>query len=371
MTPNSAPAFHILSTPVAPPRPVSHGPAGAPESSHEQPPETAQTPAGGGAARGRAGGYSERVLEMVCAAIREYGLSDSSAAVKTGMSASTLGQWKREFPEIELRLQQAREDCRIQQLQIVMRFAQAENACGLRAATWLLERLFPADYAPRARERAAHRDLETQTRERERSDAFYQKLRDEQAERDARFAKANHEYQEALRAYEAQQAASAEQPAEAGAPAPAEDAEIRAAGDGKDLHIVKNSAAAETGDAGTRAPASRTASVNVVHNVQNSAAEPPGGRPNARPFPAAASEEASHIVKNSAEAETGDAGTRAPASRTASVNVVHNLQNSATEPPEGSPEPGQNSRTVSESALHNVKNHPSPTVAPLAEAASA
>ncbi|HEV7402696.1 MAG TPA: hypothetical protein VGO11_07225 [Chthoniobacteraceae bacterium] len=254
---------------------------------------------GEGASRGRSGGYSERVLEMVCAAIREYGLSDSAAAVKTGMSASTLGQWKREFPEIAVRLEQAREDCRIRHLDIVMRFAQAENACGLRAATWLLERLFPGDYAPRAREREAHRDLETQARERESSEAFYQKLRDEQAERKARFDKANQEYQEALAAYEAHQAAEAEQSVENCAPAGAEEAAIRESAAEKDLHIVKNSAAAEAGEAGTHAPASRTASVEPLHNVKNSAAEQPEGHPESVQNCRAASESALQNVQNS------------------------------------------------------------------------
>ncbi|HEV7401978.1 MAG TPA: hypothetical protein VGO11_03595 [Chthoniobacteraceae bacterium] len=300
MKPISAPTFHILSTPVAPPRAVSHGPAGAPASSHEPAPNATERPAGEGGPRGRSGGYSERVLEMVCAAIREYGLSDSAAAVKTGMSAPTLAQWKREFPEIAVRLEQAREDCRIRHLDIVMRFAQADNACGLRAATWLLERLFPGDYAPRAREREAHRDLETQARERESSDAFYQKLRDEQAERDARFAKADREYKEALAAYEAQQA-TAEQSGESGAPVGAEDAEIRESAAERDLHNVKNSAAAEAGEAGTHAPASCTASVEPLHNVQNSAAEPREDRPEPVQNSRTASESALHNVQNPGE----------------------------------------------------------------------
>jgi hypothetical protein len=192
---------------------------------------------------GRSSGYSERVVQMLCAAIREYGLSDSAAAVKTGMSASTIAQWKREFPEIELKLQQAREDCRSQLLQIVMTAAQAENARGWRAAMWLLERLFPADYAPRANERAAHRQVEEQTRERESNEAFYASLRQKQAERDANFAKANREYQETLKAYEAQQAAAAAPP-ETAAPAEAGQAVMRPTPEG-DVNNVKNSTAAD------------------------------------------------------------------------------------------------------------------------------
>ena len=298
MNPTSAPDFHILSTPVAPPRAVSHGPAGAPDSSHEPVPDAPETPGGGGAPRGRSGGYSARVLEMVCAAIREYGLSDSAAAVRTGMSATTL--WV-----VETRIPGNRAAAPAGARGLPHPAAANRHEIGPgRKRLWLARRdlaagaLFPGDYAPRAREREAHRDLERQARERENSDAFYQKLRDEQAERKARFDKANQEYQEALKAYEAQQAA-AELPGEPGAPAGAEEAEIRASASERDLQIVQNSVAAEAGQAGTPAPAAHAASVDPLQNVQNSPAEQHEGHPKPGQNSGAASESALHSVKNS------------------------------------------------------------------------
>jgi hypothetical protein len=223
------------------------------------------TPPPGGPPRA----YPERVVQMLCAAIREYGLSDSAAAVKTGMSASTIAQWKREFPEIEVKLQQAREECRSQYLQIVMQAAQAENARGWRAAAWLLERLFPGDYASRADERSAHRALEERTRERESNEAFHASLRQQQAERDARFARANREHQESLAAHEARQAAAAAQPVEPGAPPVPPEAAMHASPE-SDVNNVKNSTAADAGRQSADARAARAYYERAMQNVKNS-----------------------------------------------------------------------------------------------------
>jgi hypothetical protein len=152
---------------------------------------------------------------MLCASVRQYGLSDSAAAVKNGMSASTLSSWKREFPEIALQLAQAREDCRTRYLDTIEKAAQADNARGWRAAAWMLERLFPGDYSPRMKERIAHHHFEERQREREDEALLAEKRQAEseaRAARAARAAKADQEYQAALAAYEAQQAAAAAQP---------------------------------------------------------------------------------------------------------------------------------------------------------------
>jgi transposase len=194
--------------------------------------------------RARAAGISERVIEMVCAYIREYGMSDSAAAVKTGMSASTISRWKHDFPEIALQLQQAREDCRIKHLEIIQKAAQAENARGVRAALWLAERLFPADYSARADEREAHQRVAEKREEREWNTAFHEGIREAQKERDAKAARreraeqADREYKEALAAYQAQQAAAGEPPAETDAAVQNAVAEMHAAL-GSDLHVVK------------------------------------------------------------------------------------------------------------------------------------
>jgi hypothetical protein len=215
-------------------------------------------PAGGSAPRGRPSGCSERVIQMLRGAIREFGLSDSAAAVKVGMSPSTLSRWKYLCPEIALKLDEAREDFRERHLQIIMKAAEAENARGWRAAAWVLERIFPADYAARARDRAAHRRSEEFRREEDERNAFHAIAKEELAERDARAA-------------EAERAAEAAQAAQTGAGAGAGEAEHRASTKEGDLHNVKNSAAPERGhEAGTPALALFTAKEGDLHNVQNS-----------------------------------------------------------------------------------------------------
>jgi hypothetical protein len=71
---------------------------------------------------------------------------------------STLSRWKRDCPDLAILLRGAREDFRQAQLDIIQREAQAGKASSWRAAAWLLERIFPEDYAPRARERAQFRE---------------------------------------------------------------------------------------------------------------------------------------------------------------------------------------------------------------------
>jgi hypothetical protein len=203
-------------------------------------------------------GCSERVIQMLRGAIREFGLSDSAAAVKVGMSPSTLSRWKYLCPEIALKLDEAREDFRERHLQIIMKAAEAENARGWRAAAWVLERIFPADYAARARDRAAHRRSEEFRREEDERNAFHAIAKEELAERDARAA-------------EAERAAEAAQAAQTGAATGAADAEHRASTKEGDLQNVKNSAAPERGhEAGTPALALFTAKEGDLHNVQNS-----------------------------------------------------------------------------------------------------
>src|SRR5882762_5877429 len=72
------------------------------------------------ARRGRPSGYSEKVIDMLRASIRQYGLSDSAAAERNGMSTTTISRWKKQYPEIGPRLKEAREECRGYYLDIVM-----------------------------------------------------------------------------------------------------------------------------------------------------------------------------------------------------------------------------------------------------------
>lgn len=89
---------------------------------------------------------------LLTALIGQTGRSDSAAALALGISTSTISRWKQERPELAELLRQAREEFRQRQLDII-RDAAAAGPSGWRAAAWLLERVFPQDYAPRAAER--------------------------------------------------------------------------------------------------------------------------------------------------------------------------------------------------------------------------
>jgi hypothetical protein len=101
MKETSTSAFSIFSNPAAAPDAAAHRRAAAPERPGASAVEHSAAPSGG-AASGPSSGYSDRVIQILCQSIRQFGLSDSAAAVKAGMTATTLGQWKREFPEIAL-----------------------------------------------------------------------------------------------------------------------------------------------------------------------------------------------------------------------------------------------------------------------------
>jgi hypothetical protein len=97
---------------------------------------------------------SAQMLDLLCAIIRETGCSDSAAASRAGVHPSTVSRWKRDCADGAILLRSAREEFRMAQLSVILAEANAGHARSWRAAAWLLERIFPEDYSPRAKERA-------------------------------------------------------------------------------------------------------------------------------------------------------------------------------------------------------------------------
>ena len=189
--------FHILSDPISAPQPVPPGPEPSAAPASEAP----GTPAAGGARRGRPTVYSDKVLAMMKDYARRLGFSDTAAAEGVGVSSSTISRWKKECPEIAHELQTARQECRVHHLERMMQFAEGDDNRGLRATMWLLERIFPGDYAPRMAERFAHRNFEDRNRERE--EEALQRERQEEAKAE-RAAEAQEKYLAVMAAYEAE-----------------------------------------------------------------------------------------------------------------------------------------------------------------------
>jgi hypothetical protein len=94
------------------------------------------------------------MIDALCAVIRATGVSDSGAAAQVSLHPSTLSRWKKENADLAILLRSAREEFRSAQLAVIVAKAEAGEATSWRAAAWLLERIFPEDYAPRAKERA-------------------------------------------------------------------------------------------------------------------------------------------------------------------------------------------------------------------------
>jgi hypothetical protein len=100
-----------------------------------------------------------QMLDALCAVIRETGASDSAAAARVGVHPSTVSRWKRDCPDFAIVLRAARGEFREAQLAIIHAEETAGRATSWRAAAWVLERIFPEDYAPRARERARFQEM--------------------------------------------------------------------------------------------------------------------------------------------------------------------------------------------------------------------
>jgi hypothetical protein len=147
--------------------------------------DPAENAASGGPKRGRPAGYAPKIIDMMCEQIRRFGLSDSAAAEQVGMSTSTVSRWKQLYPEIAPKLQQARQEIRIHHLEIIQKAAEAENGRGWRASAWILERLFPADYARNVSDRFAALNLEDRLKDREAHAALEVRLQELHAMQDA------------------------------------------------------------------------------------------------------------------------------------------------------------------------------------------
>ncbi len=122
-------------------------------------PAPAPSPGGPGPAVGRRSGLNAQMAEALCAAIRETGASDNAAAARVGVHPSTVLRWKRDCPDFSILLRVARGEFREAQLAIIYAEEAAGRAASWRAAAWVLERIFPEDYAPRATERARFQEL--------------------------------------------------------------------------------------------------------------------------------------------------------------------------------------------------------------------
>src|SRR4051812_22769902 len=175
------------------------------------PADPTEDAAGGDPKRGRKSGYAPKIIDMMCNKIRRFGLSDSAAAEFVGMSSSTVSRWKQLYPEIGPKLQQARQEIRVHHLEIIEQAAQAENGRGWRAAAWMLERLFPADYARKMSDRFEALILNDRLKDREAREALEVRLKELHAMQDAERAE-----------WAAAQAAAAQEAAEAAATATAE-----------------------------------------------------------------------------------------------------------------------------------------------------
>ncbi len=152
--------------------------------------DPAEDSPGGGAKRGRPSGCSDRVVAMMKDQIRRHGFSDTAAAESVGVSSTSISRWKKQDPELASELLKARFDCRIYHLEIIENAAAAENGRGWRASAWILERLFPGDYARKMAERFAYLHLQDKLQDREESAVVQEDIQIRRAEEKAQRARA-------------------------------------------------------------------------------------------------------------------------------------------------------------------------------------
>jgi hypothetical protein len=88
---------------------------------------------------GRPTKYSEETIARLCAALAD-GMPIKSACVVAGIGVTTLNEWRDKYPEIEERMNQARERYREKALQTIKK---AINNDDWRAAVVALKLIFP------------------------------------------------------------------------------------------------------------------------------------------------------------------------------------------------------------------------------------
>jgi hypothetical protein len=161
------------------------------------------------------------------------------------------------YPEIAPKLQQARQEIRIHHLEIIEQAAAAENGRGWRASAWILERLFPVDYARKISDRSAALNLEDRLKDREAHEALEVQLKELHAMQDA---------ERAERAAAAQAAAAQEAEARAATEAEAQEA----ASSANDEARMTNDEVSHGNPAAPRAGTSSFHSEEASHNSRNS-----------------------------------------------------------------------------------------------------
>ena len=90
---------------------------------------------------GRPTKYSPETVDRLLAGLAD-GLPIKSACITAGIGVSTLSDWREKYPELEVRMEEAREVARLKMLQRIKRAAEHD----WRAAAEWLRLTFPQDY---------------------------------------------------------------------------------------------------------------------------------------------------------------------------------------------------------------------------------
>jgi hypothetical protein len=90
---------------------------------------------------GRPTKYEPETVDRLLAGLAD-GLPIKSACITAGIGVSTLADWREKYPELEVRMEEAREVARLKMLQRIKRASEND----WRAAAERLKLTFPADY---------------------------------------------------------------------------------------------------------------------------------------------------------------------------------------------------------------------------------
>jgi hypothetical protein len=128
---------------------AAHEAAHGPSEAEQNPSSTAAAVAPEAAPRhpgGRPSACTFGNIHIICQIIAELGVSDTAAAARAGIPASTLSRWKKVQPNLPGIFATAREGYRARLLQIMHEATTRDGRPDWRATAWLLERVFPEDY---------------------------------------------------------------------------------------------------------------------------------------------------------------------------------------------------------------------------------
>lgn len=104
--------------------------------------------------------FTEELADAIYDEIRFYGHTDVAAAAKHGVSATSIAQWKYDQVDFATDLEAARAEFKERMVEEIRNAAKRDGTIDWRARAWLLERIYPNEFARGKRRKPREPEIE-------------------------------------------------------------------------------------------------------------------------------------------------------------------------------------------------------------------